>query len=239
MKLSIIIPAYNEGVAIKKTLRRIVRNAEALKEPYEIVVVSDGSRDDTARQARSLHLSNIKVLEYERNHGKGYALKYGVNHSTGELVTFMDAGGELDPKHLGLYLKLAELMEADIVLGSKRHPMSQVNYPLHRRLLSWTYHWLIRMLFNLRVHDTQTGFKLFRRRVLVKTLPKLLTNQYAFDVELLAVAARLGFRNITEAPVKMDFNWRKTSVGPKEIMKMLTDTLAIFYRMHILRFYDR
>jgi len=239
MKLSIIIPAYNEGKAIKSTLRLIVRNAEALHEPYEIVVVSDGSKDDTARKARSLHAPHIKVLEYERNHGKGYALKYGVNHSTGELVTFMDAGGDFDPVHLGLYIKLAELMDADIVLGSKRHPMSQVNYPLHRRLMSWLYHWLVRLLFQINVHDTQTGFKLFRRKVLLKTLPKLLVKQYAFDLELLAVANRIGFKKITEAPVKMNYNWAKTELGPQKIFKMLIDTLAIFYRMHILRFYDR
>lgn len=239
MKLSIIIPAYNEGGSIKHTLRQLTRSAEELNEPYEIVVVSDGSSDNTARQARSLHHPRVKVYQYGRNHGKGYALKYGVSRSTGEMVTFVDAGGDFDPKHLGLYMKLAELMDAEIVIGSKRHPMSQVNYPLHRRLMSWLYHWLVRIMFSLRIHDTQAGFKLFRREVLVKTLPRLVVKQYAFDLELLAVANRLGFHKITEAPVKMDYNWAKTELGPRKIIKMLIDSLAIFYRMHILRFYDR
>ncbi|MBI3495585.1 glycosyltransferase [Candidatus Berkelbacteria bacterium] len=239
MKLSIIIPAYNEAHTIKHTVAAIAKSANELSEPYELIVVSDGSTDDTAKLARSLHNPKVHVLEYEKNHGKGYALKYGVSYSHGELVTFMDAGGDFDPKHLDLYIKLAELMDADIVIGSKRHPMSQVNYPLHRRAMSWVYHWLVRIMFHLKIHDTQTGFKLFRRAVLVKTLPKLVVKKYAFDLELLVAANRLGFTKITEAPVKMDFNWHKTSLGPRAITKMLIDTLAIFYRTYILRYYDR
>jgi hypothetical protein len=127
---------------------------------------------------------------------------------------------------------------SDVVVGSKRHRLSIVHYPVYRRALSWVNQMLIRLLFNLNIRDTQTGVKLFRRQVLISALPRLAVKRFAFDLELLVVARHLGYRNIIEGPIRLDYRFEST-VGASSIWYTLWDTAAIFYRLHILRYYDR
>lgn len=238
--LSVIIPAYNEEASIAKTVTDLVRGLEKHQvTPYEVLVVSDGSTDDTARIVRDLKLSNVRVDEYARNQGKGHALTHGVKHSKGETVTFFDAGGDFDPFHIKQFLQLMEIFDADIVIGSKRHPASVLNYPLRRQVLSNLYYYLIRILFNLNVRDTQSGLKLFRREVLEKVLPRALVKRYAIDVELLVIAKHLGFKRIFEAPVRLNYNFAHTSINYGSGLHAVWDTFAIWYRLHILHWYDR
>src|SRR3989344_1331904 len=237
MKLSIIIPAYNEGVNIRTTVRDVVATMDRHLDEYEVIVVDDGSKDDTAAQARRVKSARVKVFTLKHNHGKGGALTYGVRHARGELVTFLDAGGDFHPKQIVRLTKLMEALGADIVIGSKRHPMSKVNYPRIRRLYSWIYQVLIRILFRLKVRDTQTGLKVFKRAVLAKVLPRVLVKRYAFDLELLVVANALGFTKISEGPIDMRYNFQTTGINRAEIRHILVDTAAIFYRTHILRYY--
>lgn len=239
MKLSIIIPAYNEGVNIRTTVRDVVATMDRHldEDEYEVIVVDDGSRDNTAAQARRIKNARVKIFTLKHNHGKGGALTYGVRHAKGELVTFLDAGGDFHPKQIVRLTKLMEALDADIVIGSKRHPMSRVNYPNVRRFYSWVYQMIIRVLFRLKVRDTQTGLKVFKRHVLAKVLPRVLVKRYAFDLELLVVANALGFRKISEGPIDMRYNFQTTGINRKEIRHILVDTAAIFYRTHILRYY--
>ncbi|HET9442025.1 MAG TPA: hypothetical protein VFO65_01810, partial [Acidimicrobiales bacterium] len=122
--------------------------------------------------------------------------------------------------------------------GSKRHPMSLVDYPPVRRLYSWGYQRLVHVLFRLNVRDTQTGLKLARRDVLAAALPRMLEKRFAFDLELLVVAAHLGYGRFFEAPVLIRRQFSST-VSLRAVRGMLVDTLAIFYRLRVLRFYDR
>lgn len=237
--LSVIIPAYNERGNIQQTLKHLEQSLDKLRHPYELIVVCDGCTDDTAEQARALKLPHARVLEYEKNHGKGYALTFGANASKGEKVTFIDAGGDFDAGAIDKFSQLMDLFDADIVIGSKRHPASIVSYPLRRRIGSRLYQYLIRLLFNLNLRDTQTGLKLFHRDVLLKVLPRAVVKRYAFDLELLVIARHLGFRRIFEAPVTMHFNESTTSLGRNAIMNALQDTFAIWYRLQILHYYDR
>lgn len=237
--LSVIIPAYNEGQNIRRTIKQLEQALERVGREHEVVVVSDGSTDDTVRQARSVHDRHVRVVSYPKNRGKGYALTYGTNHSKGDVVTFLDAGGDFPGEQIDKFIKLMEVFDADIVIGSKRHPASKVHYPVGRQVGSRLYQLLIRLLFNLNVRDTQTGLKVFRRDVLLKILPRALVKRYAFDLELLVIANHLGYQRIFEAPVEMDFNAITSSVTKRAIMNALTDTLAIFYRLRILRYYDR
>lgn len=237
--LSVIIPAYNEEKNIVKTLNNLIYDLEKIGRDYEIVIVSDGSSDKTSLKAKSIKNRNIKVFEYSPNRGKGYALTYGVNKSRGKVVTFFDAGGDFDAQHIDKFIKLMEVFDADIVIGSKRHPASQISYPLLRRFYSRIYQLVIRVLFNLNLRDTQTGLKVFKREVLNRILPRALVKRYAFDLELLVIAKRLGFNRIFEAPVNMDFNAVKTGINFQSIYKMILDTMAIFYRRYILHYYDR
>ena len=116
----------------------------------------------------------------------------------------LDSDGDIDPEAIGPFLALMKLYRLDIVLGSKRHPMSEVNYPAVRRVMSWVYHKVARVLFLIDVRDTQTGFKVIRRDVLRAVLPRMLEKRYAFDLELLVIARLLGYRKVFEAPQSVD-----------------------------------
>lgn len=238
-KISVVVPAYNEEKNIEKTVRDLLNNLGRMSYDFELIVVCDGCKDHTAREARRNKSRKLKVMSYQKNHGKGYALKYGVQHATGEVVTFIDAGGDFHPSHIDRFVKLLEAFDADIVIGSKRHPMSKIDYPFTRRVNSILYHMLLRLLFNIQVRDTQTGLKVAKRTVLKKVMPRMVVKQYAYDVELLVIAKLLGYGRVIEAPVEMNFNAAVTSLNRKAIINSLRDTLAIFYRKNILHYYDR
>jgi glycosyltransferase involved in cell wall biosynthesis len=238
IKLSVIVPAYREARHIHENLGRLLRELDGLGRPYEVIVVSDGNTDATAREAERVISPHIKVIEYNRNMGKGYALRCGVAHSSGELVNFIDADMELDPRYIKGFIAVMESFDCDAVVGSKRHPMSNVHYPPARRLQSLMYQLLIRTLFRVKVRDTQTGLKLFRRRVLEEVVPRLAIKRFAFDLELLVVARQLGYTKVMEAPVDLNYKFESTA-NLMATWHVLWDTAAIFYRLHFLRFYDR
>jgi len=233
-----VLVAHNEEQRIGQKIENLL-GLDYPPEKVQIVVVSDGSTDDTVAKAKALSLPHVRVVSYEKNRGKGYALTFGTNHSKGDMVTFLDAGGDFDAAQIDKFIKLMEVFDADIVIGSKRHPASKVNYPIERQIGSRLYQLLIRLMFNLNVRDTQTGLKLFKREVLVKCMPRALVKRYAFDLELLVIAKHLGFTRIFEAPVEMDFNAINSSLTKSAIVKALTDTAAIWYRLRVLRYYDK
>jgi hypothetical protein len=145
---------------------------------------------------------------------------------------------ELDPANIRGFIELMHATGCDAVIGSKRHPLSQVAYPKFRRFQSAVYQLLVRLLFRLNVRDTQTGLKLFRRQVLTDALPLLAIKKFAFDLELLVVARQLGYRNVYEAPITLGYQFEST-VNLGAAWLVLWDTSAIFYRLHILRYYKR
>lgn len=239
--LSLIIPAYKQEKTIYKDLLRVKKLMDRIAYPYEIIVVVDGKLDRTAQEALRLRSANIKVVGYQQNHGKGYAVRYGMAHSKGSLIAFLDGGMDLNPKALSKMLACMEEKHMDIVIGSKLHPKSKVTYPWQRKVLSWGYRSIVRTMFGLSVRDTQVGFKLFRRQVLEDVLPRLLVKRFAFDIEILAVAYHLGYRRIGEVPIELKFtNWSSiTSTNfLRAVFNMSWDTLAVYYRLRILRYYD-
>src|SRR5438270_1329560 len=207
LMLSVVVPAYMEGSKIALNVNKLTDALGRIGTDYEVIVVSDGSTDDTYQQALTMAGPHVKVFGYAPNMGKGYALRYGFERSTGDPVTFIDADMELHPKEIGIFVKLMEIYGCDVVVGSKRHPQSEVSYPLLRRFQSWVYQVLIRMLFKLKLSDTQTGLKLFRREVLEAVLPYMLVNRWAYDLELFVLARQKGFRRFIEAPVVVDFQF--------------------------------
>lgn len=236
-KLSVIVPAYRESPSIRKNLISLDESLKQLKRPYEIVVVCDGCIE-TFEAAKELTSDYLKLYYYEQNMGKGYALKYGVDRVLGELVTFIDADMSINPTQIDNFIKLMDESDADIVIGSKRHPQSQVDYPPFRWLQSFIYQMLVALLFRISVKDSQTGLKLFRRDVLMHVMPRVLVKAYAFDLELLVVAHHLGYRKVVEAPIIIKHQL-STTTSLRAAWNVLMDTLAIFYRLHILKFYDR
>lgn len=241
-KLSVIMPAFNEADGVSHNLRSTIAALQALRYDFEIVLVDDGSHDHTWREASTLlgeYGSIVRIVRYDCNKGKGHALMCGVREASGDFVAFLDADGELEAAQLPEFFRVMNQENVDIVVGSKLHQRSQVtNYPLRRRLWSFGYYFIVRLLFGLPVRDTQTGLKLFRAVVLRRVFPKVLVKRFAFDVEILALARHLGYA-MAEAPVTVTFSRSFSRVNLGDVYAVLVDTFAIFYRLHILRYYDR
>ncbi|MCM8783424.1 MAG: glycosyltransferase family 2 protein [Candidatus Omnitrophica bacterium] len=238
-KVSVIVPVYNGSGFIESSLFEILKTLEKFLCPYEIIVVDDGSEDDTFFKLKRFaqKYPQIILTRNKKNFGKGRALKKGFRYCRGEWVVFMDADLSLHPEQISTFFDIMLLDEADVVIGSKFHPNSRLNYPLLRRILSLGYYYLIKILFGLPVRDTQTGLKLFKYEILERVFPKILVKRFAFDVEVLVNVHRLGYK-IVEAPVKLDQHWQ-SSVDLSSILNIFKDTLAIFYRLYILRYYRR
>lgn len=236
--LSVVTPSYNPGSEFKRNLENLFRSLRQSGVRYEVIAVSDGSTDGSHDVVTEISYDGLRFIHYELNRGKGFALRTGLARARGRYVAFIDSDGDLDPSAIQSFLVLMNTYEPDLIVGSKRHPLSQVHYPPLRRFLSFVYSLLVRALFGIKVGDTQTGLKLARREVLARSLPRMLEKRFAFDLELLVVAKRLGYHRFFEAPVKLTYQFSST-ISVKDALRILLDTLAIFYRRHILRYYDQ
>lgn len=239
--LSVLMPAYNEASSIAENVCETVETMHALGLDFEIVVIDDGSLDGThaaASNALRAWPDHVRVVRCGQNEGKGNALICGACYAKGEYIAFLDADMDLHPEQLARFFKIMQERGADAVIGSKFHPDSNVDYPPERRVYSFFYYLLVRSLFGLPVRDTQTGIKLFRRNVLDRVLPRILVKRFAFDLELLANIHHFGYR-IVEAPVTLNFKRICSRLRLGTVWNVFVDTLAIFYRMRILHYYDR
>jgi len=241
--LSLIVPAYKQEKTIIKDIKSLEKALSVFPFKHEIIVVVDGFVDKTYERIKNQEsrIKNLRVLGYKENRGKGFAIKYGVKEAKGDIIGFIDAGMDLDPSEISIMLDIMEWNKADIVLGSKLHPDSKVSYPPLRKVLSWGYRNLTHFLFGFNVRDTQVGMKFFRKTAAKKIFSRILVKRFAFDVETLAVAYSLGYKRIYEAPIKLNFKGGTiTSLNFwRVIFWMLWDTAAVFYRLKVLRFYDR
>jgi len=239
-KVSIIMPAYNEASWIKSSIEETARTFNEFGCAWELVVMDDGSSDDTYEKALELlekYPQQLIVKKNPYNLGKGRAIKKALRYISGDYVVFLDADMDLPPIQIQTLFDIMRLDCADIVIGSKLHPNSIVNYPASRRVVSFVYYLLVRLLFNLPCHDTQTGLKLFKAEVLRNVFPRILVKKFAFDLEVLVNAHHLGYK-ITEAPIVLNPQRRYGRIGLRAIFTTSWDTLAVFYRMHILKYYD-
>lgn len=240
---SLVIPAYKQEKTIERNIYEVEEVLKKIPYEYEIIVVVDGLVDKTAQIVKRLKKTNKKIKLYENiiNYGKGYAVKLGMSKVDGDVVGFIDAGFDLDPSGISIMLDFMKLHDADIVVGSKLHPDSVVNYPLYRRMLSFFTRSWTQFLFGFSVVDTQVGLKIFKRKVAKDVFPRLLIKKFAFDIEMLAVANVLGYTKIYEAPIKLNFE--AGSITKKKLFKTILycfwDTLAIFYRLKILQYYRK
>jgi dolichol-phosphate mannosyltransferase len=227
--LSVIIPAYNEVVNISICIQETMRALEGM--PYEIIVVDDGSQDATRAVAIAAtgENSQLRVVGYNHNQGKGYALKSGFPFTSGDLVAFIDGDMQIHPRQIRELLEIMKTTGADVVVGCKRHAQSQVGYSSFRRIVSNGYLWLTRFFFDLNLSDTQTGLKLFRREVLERVWPRVPIKRFAFDLALLVGARRFNYQ-IVEAPVEISaYHGKQSRIGLRAIGRTLFDTLVVFY----------
>lgn len=233
--LSFVIPAYNEENSIEDTLGTLDKVVKGKKLPYEIIVVNDGSRDKTLPKAVNYARRNghVKVVSYNPNEGKGYAIKEGFMQTNGEIVVFADSDMEIDLRTVSSYVEA--LQHGDIVIASKWHPKSKVKMPIIRRILSHGFNVLVRLLTGAKLKDTQAGLKAIKRNAFKDVFPKLAVKRYAFDVELLTVAHLRGLR-VVERPVNLNM---EALFSFRDIWRMFLDLLGIAYRLRVIHWYQR
>ncbi len=240
-KLSVVLPAYNEGERIYENLRTVSSCLREFCGEYELIAVNDGSSDHTLAEITraAAEDEHIRPVTYEQNRGKGNAIKAGVHAAAGDYIAFLDADLDISPSHLKSYLEEMDRQSADIVIGSKMHRESRLEYPALRKFVSICYFIVLKLLFRLNVKDTQTGIKLFRSEVIKNIIGMVRTSGYAYDIEILAIAARFGYR-IIEQPITLKYT-RQDAFGRirlRDILRMAKDTLSIFYWLKIKRLYD-
>ncbi len=198
-----MVPVYNEVRRLATSLDKIFPFMDARHPDYEVIVVDDGSTDDTVAdtQRRFAGRQNLRFTSYGGNRGKGYAVRWGIEQARGALVLFTDADLSTPIEELDKLLA-AVARGADVATGSRAHPDSEVRVrqPFYRDSGGKLFNAIVRLLLLPQLHDTQCGFKLCRRERVLPLVRRMRVDRFAFDVELLYLAHRSGLR-IEEVPV--------------------------------------
>ena len=243
--LSVIIPAYNEEKRISATLLDIDKYLSRQNYQYEIIVVSDGSTDDTVNVVRNLksQISNLKVIDNKKNCGKGCVVKQGMLEAKGEYRLFTDADNSTTIDHLDKFWPFFSAPRGrdlasggkegyDTVIGSIEIKGAKIKEEAawYRRLLGKYSKYVIRILAGLwEIHDSQRGFKLFTAKAAEKIFPKQTIMRWGFDIEILVLAKKMGFK-IKEVPV----NWSnpgESKVTLKSYIKTFQELLKIKWNL--------
>lgn len=217
MKISIIVPAYNEAETLKRNIKIISNGISRILNNYEIIIAEDGSTDETTKIVMEIANENPKVIHLHSSQrlGKGLALKRAIKASEGEIITFMDADLATNLMNLIQLLKSIE-GGYGITIGSRYVKGSYVERPLTRTIASRAYNLLVNLLFEDGIQDHQCGFKAFSRQALESIIDDVKSNGFFFDTELIVKARWKGFL-ITEIPVRWR-EMRKESTLRKIIM---------------------
>ncbi len=233
MSYSIVIPAYNEGGRLAPTLEKVLAYVHQQGWDAEVIVVNDGSSDNTAEIVRSFagRDSMLRLVENPGNRGKGYSVRHGMLKARGEIVVFSDADLSSPIEEMPKLLQ-ALAAGADIAIGSRwlRAELQTTRQSLHRQLFGRIFNGLNRIILGLRYKDTQCGFKAFTRRAAQTILPLQRIERWGFDPEILFLAHKFGFR-VDEVPVR----WGH--VGGTRINPLI-DGARMFQEMLRIRWYD-
>lgn len=226
--LSVVIPAYREADRIGSNLLEIDKFLASKDFSYEIIVVTDGSPDNTPEVVRNYmgQIKNLRVVENTENRGKGYAVKVGLLETKGKYVVFLDADGSTSITHLEKFLPEFE-KGFDVVIGSRKIKGSfvQVHQPRYREIMGEGGNWLIRIVLGLWTFpDTQCGFKMLSGKAAHEIAKRMVVDRFGFDFELIALAFALGYK-VQQMPVRW-LNEEGSSVtltGPNGFIQVLID----------------
>ena len=229
MHLSVIIPAYNEEERIGATLKSIDEYLRSRGHDYEIIVVSDGSKDNTVQIVRNLESSirNLRVVENKENYGKGHVVKQGMLEARGDFRLFTDADNSTSIDHIEKMMPYFK-KGYGVVIGSIGVPGSKVetgSEPLWRRIFGKLGNLFIQLLAVPGIHDTQRGFKLITAKAAQDIFSKMMIERFGFDIEMLALARKFGYR-IKEVPV----DWKNdpnSKVGLSAYRQVLWETVKV------------
>ena len=236
--VSILLPVYNAENNICSNIEFLISTVSTFLSDFEIILSNDGSSDNTYLELEKLKnkYSNIKVFNAIKNYGKGHALKRALELASSEYIVFCDSDMELNPALLKNFFDIMRQENADIVIGSKRHKDSVVNYSKIRKIISFIYFLFVKIFFSLPIEDTQTGLKLFKRSAIIGIFPRVLVRRFAYDLEVLA-ACNLDNKKIVSAPIVLNPSRNFGFIAIKVLWNTFIDTVAVFYRLHFLSFY--
>lgn len=231
MDLSIVIPAYNESLRLGPTLRRVVDYLRQKGVPYEVLVVDDGSADNTSEVARTFEPEGIRVLRQDVNRGKGAVIKVGVLASRGRRVLLVDA--DLSTPIEDLEKLEPRLADAQVVLGSRAVADSDIllHQPFYREMMGRIFNLIVQLSGVRGLRDTQCGFKLLDGDVARQLFSELQTERFAYDVELVWLARRRGYK-----VVEVGVRWADS---PASKVNPLTDSARMFWDVLALRWRHR
>lgn len=226
MKISIVIPAYNEESRLPQTLQSILNFTSNRQEEFEILVVDDGSKDKTSQVAREFN-EKIVVLTLESNQGKGAAVRKGVLQASGDFIFFSDA--DLSTP-INQFNKLFDSLQNsyDIAIGSRAVDYSsiKVHQPFYREFMGKSFNKIVQLWVLKGIKDTQCGFKGFKKTAAKNVFSKSKIDGFGFDVEILFIARKLGLK-IDEISVEW-YNDEQSKINPiKDSLKMLIEILKI------------
>ncbi|HHT9136267.1 MAG TPA: dolichyl-phosphate beta-glucosyltransferase [Candidatus Wunengus sp. YC60] len=227
--LSVIIPAYNEEKRLLPTLRKICAYLSTKDFPYEIIVVDDGSTDNTLQITRNFANSNdhIIILANEQNSGKGYSVRRGMLSALGEYVFFTDA--DLSTPIEEIEKCLPYLVNGyDVVIGSRSMPGADiiVHQPWYREKMGKIFNFMVNMVLLNGIIDTQCGFKGFKREAVKTVFSRCKIDGFSFDVEALYLSRKYNFK-IKEIPIRWE-NSALSKVSPiKHSLQMFKDLIGI------------
>jgi len=201
--VSIVVPAFNEAARIGDSIRKIAEFIERSPVSFELIVVDDGSADNTSEVVRQSPLKGLRLVRNDENHGKGYTVRQGVLAASGKYVLFTDADLSAPIEELNKLLDVATREHADVVIGSRAvdRRFIEKHQSRLRELGGTSFNLLVRLFLGLNLHDTQCGFKLFDREKSKPIFEKLTIFGFGFDAELLFLAKQRGLV-IRETPVR-------------------------------------
>lgn len=226
---SFVIPAYNESGRIPKTLESVVQCIRTHGWAAEVIVVNDGSKDDTAQVVRKISAQSpeVRLIENPGNRGKGYSVRHGMMEAQGDVVMFTDSDLSA-PIEEAERLFAAIEKGADIAIGSRWLESGRQTHrqPLYRQFFGRCFNLVTRMVMNLPFADTQCGFKAFTRNAALTVFQLQTIERWGFDPEILFIAIKRGFK-VVEVPVSWAHDERTRMSYLKDGMKMLEELAII------------
>ena len=230
--MSVIIPVFNDRASLETALPRSIETLSAITSGFEIIVAEDGSTDGSTEYVREYEKqdSRVHLIHRDDRQGRGKALNRAIRESEGAVVCYYDVDLATDMQHLsGLIAAIRN--GADVAIGSRLLPESDIVRTGDREIASRTYNFLVRLFLNSRLVDHQCGFKAFNKERILPLLPAIRSNHWFWDTEILVRAQRAGYR-VTELPVR----WRAgkgTTVRLKDVFEMGTAILNLWWQIHV------
>ncbi len=232
--ISVVIPAFNESGRLPFFLSELIPYCQKSRWVYEIIVVDDGSADETAKAALQFkaRFPALSVYKLSQNRGKGYAVRYGLLRSRGRICLFLDADGSTSPTEIEKNLPYLD-QGFDIFIGSRvmKEKDQVLRLAFHRKVMAPLFNFLARKILSLKVKDTQCGFKMFRREVIEPLFSRMKIHRFGFDVEILYLADKIGYR-VKEGPV----SWKHIK-GSK--FNLLADSLRMLVNLFQVKSWHR